>query len=383
MEPKSFAEQFKGAMDNSTGAGSAPQKGQLVAKSVMECLMENTGSAKAANELLVRSILPMAKQIGTTDIAALRLVTLADRVAHQANAECRFLDFMNARNGSVNLTDYQYRIIESAIGTQTTDLINLDSLTLPAVLQSNYTQRYNTATATGNTIRITMMAQNIAGMQGNAGESNLFERQLDDMIIRINRKKNQTLLSNTEVVSEAAGQVPQLGGFITRSTNAPISASNGNFTNALLQQGLDQIAALYGSMEQCALFVTKGQLAVIRDLMINRFPGETSATHLEYMRQLYGEVKADAKGLQTSVIYQPYPGVALPVYYDQDLPSGQAILFKSEFPQLASMKWNGQSGPVMMARPEVSLADVAIVFDLFSLSDPLVNSRVAYTALAS
>ena len=383
MEPKSFVDQFKGALTESAGAGSTPQKGQLVAKPLMELLMENTGSAKGAFELYEKSLLPIMKQINTTDIAALRVVTLSSKVYHQANAETRFLDFMNAKNGTVNLTDYQYRIIESAIGTQTADVFNMDSLTLPAVLQSNYTQRYNTATAVGNVMRLSYMAQNIANMQANAGESDLFARQVDDMIIRINRTKNQKALVNTEVVSEATGQIPQLGGFITRSTNAPIACSGSNFTNALLQQGVDQIAALYGSMEQLVLFVTKGQMAVIRDLMINRFPGETSATHREYMKELYGGTDGVAKGLMTNVVYQPYPGVQIPVYYDQDMPAQTAILFKADFPSLAEMKFNGQAGVHMLARPEVSLADVAILFSLFSLSDPLVNSRVQFTGLAS
>jgi len=384
MEPKSFVEQFKGAMENSSGAGSAPQKGQMVAKSVVECLMENTGNnPAAAMELLEKSLMPVIKQIGTVDIAALRIVTLSDRVAVQKRTETRFKDFLDAKNSSANLKDYQYRIIERNIGTQAADLFNMDSATLPAVLQSNYVQRYNTATAVGNTLKISYMAQNIAGLQGNAGDSSLFEDQVDDMITRILVKENQTLLSNVEVIAETAGQVPQLGGFITRSTANPISAGGGNFTNSLLQQGVDTIGALYNSMTQMALFCTKGQMAVIRDLMINRFPGENSATFRENVRAMYGSVDGVAKGLDTDVCYMPYPGVVVPVYYDYDMPANTAILFKADFPRVARMKFNGANGPHLLARPEATLFDLALIFDLFSLDDPQINSRVVYSSLAS
>lgn len=259
----------------------------------------------------------------------------------------------------------------------------MDAASLPAVLQSSYNQRYNTATAVGNTLKISYMAQNIAGLQGNAGDSSLFEDQVDDMITRILVKENQTLLSNVEVIAETAGQVPQLGGFITRSTSNPISAGGGNFTNALLQQGVDTIGQLYNSMTQMALFCTKGQMSVIRDLMINRFPGENSATFRENVNSMYASVDGVAKGLQTDVCYMPYPGVVVPVYYDYDMPANTAILFKAELPRVARMKFSGSDGPHMLARPEATLFDLALIFDLFSLDDPLVDSRVVYSSLAS
>ena len=379
MEPKSFVDQLKGAM--SPEAGAAPQGQKLAVKSVMELLMDNTGSQAGAMNLMEKALYPKIKSMGTVDIAALRVVSLSDRVAVQRNAETRFLNFLEAKNSSANLTDYQYRIIERNIGTQYAGFFNLDATSLPANVQSSYAQRYNTATAVGDTLKISYQLQNIAGMQGNAG-SDVFEAQVDDEIVRIRKQMNRTLLSNTEVISEAAAQVPQLGGFITRSTVSPISAGSGNFTNALLQQGYDQIAALYG-YEQLALFVTKGQMAVIIDLMINRFPGENSATFAQNMSSTLGGVGADAKGINTNVVYMPYPGVAIPVYYDLDMPANTAVLFKADWPRVARMKFNNAVGPQMLMRPEPTLFDLALIFELFSLDDPQINSRVVYQNLQS
>lgn len=374
MEPKSFVEQFKGALDNSVN-GSAPQPGLMKTKALGELILENTGSVPAANRIMEK-ILPKLKSIGTVDVAALRVVSLADRVAVQRNAETRFLDWLEARGPAKQLTDYQYRIIERFIGTQYSGPFNVDASSLPANVQSSYGQRYNTLTAIGDTLKPSFMAQNITNMQDVAGE-NLFEAQMDDEIVRIRKGMNRMLLSNTEVVSESPASVPQLGGMITRSTNAPIAMGGSNFTNALLQQGVDQIAALYG-YDQLALFVTKGQMAVIRDLMINRFPGENSATHLELMRSLNPNL-----GLPTNVVYMPYPGVVIPVYYDLDMPANTQLLLKADLPRLARMKFDGSNGPLALARPESTLFDLVLVFDLFTLDDPLVSSRVVYQNSAS
>lgn len=383
MEPNSFADQLSGAMNNSTGTGSAPQKGQLVAKSIMELLKENTGGDQGkALQLLEKALYPKLKNIGTTDITNFRVICLSDRVVDQRNDQTYFMDFMNARNGSVDLTDYQYKIVERSIGSQYSAPFNMDAA-LPAAVQSTNKVRFNTATALGDTIMISFMAQNIASMQGNPGGTKLFEDEVDFEITRIRKQMNKMLMSNTEVVSEALGQVPQLGGFFTRSVTAPISAAGGNLTNGLLTSASEQIRALYGNV-QVALFVTAGQLAIIRDLMINRFPGSTSVDHLNYMRQLFGEAGMAAdSALYTQVVYQPYPGKVIPVYYDPDIPANTGIMFRMDLPRIARMKFNGQVGPHLLARPEATLYDRALVFDLFSLDDPKTDSRVLLQNLAS
>ena len=124
-------------------------------------------------------------------------------------------------------------------------------------------------------------------------------------------------------------------------------------------------------------------MAVIRDLMINRFPGENSATFRENVRAMWGSVDGVAKGLDTDVCYMPYPGVVVPVYYDYDMPANTAVLFKADFPRVARMKFNGANGPHLLARPEATLFDLALIFDLYSLDDPQINSRIVYSSLAS
>lgn len=382
----SFTAKFVDGVNKSVDSGAAPVAGELVAKSVYERLSETMGATKAM-QVINNVIAPVAaKSMGTVDIVPLRAVDLPDSIAMQYNEEVRFLDWLKAKPNRP-ITDYQLKIIEERIGTQTSSLINLDSTTLPNNVQANFSQRFNTLTCTGDTIQISFLADNINNLQ-QIGNVSLFENQVAMEAVRIRRKMNQTLLSNTEVVAEAPPIVPQLGGFITRSTNGPIACSNSNLTNALLQQGVDQIATYFGSMGQLALFCNKAQMAVIRDLMINRFPGENSATHVQLMREGLASVGQAARGLMTNVVYQPYPGMFIPVYYDQDMPANTALLFKVDgfgaAPQLATMSFDGQNDGIHIAmRPYAPMFSYALVFQLYSLHDPLVEGRVVYQNVGS
>jgi len=379
MENTSFADKFDAL---SKGANTADQKGEQIAKPLFQKLYEMTGGSMAATQHYIKQLGPQLKAMGSTDIVPLRVVDLPGDIATQYVNETRFHDFLSTKPVRA-ITDYQLKIVEEYIGNQFSSMINLDSTNLPANVQASFAQRFNTATVTGDTIQVSQMAQNINNLQGNF-DINVLENQIAMEYIRIKCQENRTLLSNVEVVSEAAGQVPQLGGFLTRSTYGPISAAGGNFTNALLQQGVDQLRALYGSNVDLALFCTSAQLSIIRDLMINRFPGENSATHVQLMRDQLAAVGQSARGLMTNVVYQPYPGMAIPVYFDKDMPAGTACLFKADQPRLARMAWQGQgAGPFVAARPIASMFDLVLVFDIYSLHDPLVNSRVVYQSLAA
>jgi hypothetical protein len=392
---ETFTQKVKSALDKSAGATSAPQDGEMVAKPLFEVVKDNCGGdPMRAMQVMQSTVIPfVGKSLGTVDIGALRLVSLSDRVVVQRAQETNFLDFLESTATQPAVSDYQYRIIERNILNNYAGLFNMDAVTLPPNQQSGYAQRYNTLTASGDTLKISFLAQNFAQQQG-IGDSNLFEAQVDDEIVRIRKTMNKTLLSNTEVVSESAGQnpgqplmVPQLHGFITASTVAPISCSSGNLTNALIQQGVNAIGALY-DYTQLALFTTSAQLAVIRDLMINRWPGENSATHQATMDMWFGKADATAKGKlpSTEVIYRAYPGAGnpIPVFFSLDMPSNTAILFKAGFPRVCRMKFDGRSqGPFLLARPEATLFDLALAFDLYSLDDPQINSRVQYTNLAA
>lgn len=377
----SFTTQFVKATNSD---GSAAPQGGLVAKSLIQSMAETLGAQKA-QEIIKNVMIPSIKAMGTVDIAPLRAVDLPDSIAMQYNEETRFLDWLKVKP-TRSIVDYQLKILEERIGTQTSSLFNLDSTTLPSNVQANFGQRFNTLTCTGDTVQISFLAQNINNLQ-QIGNVDLFENQVAMEAVRIKRKMNQTLLSNTEIVVEAPPLVPQLGGFITRSVNGPIACGGSNLTNALLQQGIDQIATYFGSMGQLALLCNKAQLAVIRDLMINRFPGENSATHLELMRQTLAGVGQEARGLMTNVVYSPYPGAYLPVYFDQDMPANTALLFKTDggaAPQLAGMSFDGQTfGTHIAMRPYAPMFDLALVFELYSLHDPLVEGRVVFQNVGS
>lgn len=385
MENKSFTDIVQKAYYNKADA---PQDNQeIVAKPVFESILDRVGGDKGAavrlmEKVFMPSLQAQLKDMGSTDIMPLRLVDVPGYVAQQANVQTLWLDWLLTKPVR-EVVDYQLRIIEEYQGTLYTDMINLEATDLPAAIQAAFGQRYNTVGCTGQTVTIGMMTQNINNMQG-IGNVNVFENQVAFAAGRIKNTENKISLSNVEVVSELPGQVPQPGGFLTRSTNAPINAGGSNFTNTILQTAVNQLIASFGVNVPLALFVTSGQLAVIRDLMINRFPGENSATHLELMRNQYNAAGLGAKGLMTNVVYMPYPGVSIPVYWDRDMPANTAVLLKADEPSFARMPWFGQgNGPFVAMRPYAPMYDKALVFDIFSMNDPLLSSRVLIQNLAS
>lgn len=320
-----------------------------------------------------RTLLPLYKSLGTVDIGALRLVSVSDRTPVRRTEDTRTLNIFEMRDAA-SIMDYQYRIKERDILTDLADFFNIDA-SLPQNLQSQYNQRYNTLTAVGNTIKASFMASSIAEQQSDV---NILEEQIDDQINRIRRKMNLALLSNTEVVAESQTQVPQLGGFITRSTVAPINVG-GTMTNAALQAGVNAIGQQLGFDKQLCLIIGPNEIGPIDDLMINRFPGNQAMAHFE-------RTEIAARMIGNAVVwenmYLPRPGRPVPVVLDPQMPSGTAILFVLDLPRLARFKMEGSTGPFVLARPEPTMYELVLVFDLFTLDDPLQLSRQVFTGLS-
>lgn len=379
MFQNSFLERVQKAMAATGSDASVPNENDLVSKPLYQAIFEECKSAQKAAEIIQHALLPQMKSIGTVDIAALRVVSLSERIPVIRNDDTQFLNWLESVGNMPSITDYQYRIMERDSGNRTSVPFNVDAA-LPANVQSTYGQRYNTTTAFGDCIQGSFMMSSIAMQQRDV---DVMQDNIDDELMSIRRGMNAVLLSNTEVVSETTGQVPQLGGFITRSTSNAIAAGGSNLTNTIIQTAVNSIRTSLGTNKhQFLLFCGSGQLAVVRDLMINRFPGETSATWKDSLGQRLGD-QLKNYGLSTQVAYVAYPGGTIPILFEDQLPSGNAILFAAEYPRLAKFRLNGQTGPYIMARPEATLYDKIIVFDMVTLDDPIVKSRVSVTGLAS
>jgi hypothetical protein len=321
----------------------------------------------------------LMKDMGTTEIAPLRLISLTSNIPVVRNSDTRFLNLLESQRRFEVIKDYQFRIRQRDIGTHTSNVFNMDG-DLPAVIQSSYSARTNTNTAVGESKKISMLASAIASQQEGV---NLQNDQLSDAGVRIRKTESAMLLSNVEQVDEAVGLIPQLGGFINRSTLNTVAVVGGNFTEANLQEGVDTIRTNLGSGKQIVLWAPPSQIPVIENIMITRYPGRTftdMAMQQEVMKRMV------AFDVPWSVIYQPRPGNPIPVVYDDQLPAGTAIMFVYEpdmFPLLALFSLMGQAGGIMtLARPNTTLYDFLVVFTLFSLSDPVRVSRIVYTGLS-
>ena len=224
-------------------AGAPAGKGALKSEPLMGTLVKQFGGVAKATEVLKQTILPaFAKSVGTTDIAALRLVSMSDRVAVRRNEETKWLNFLESKDSQPAITDYQYRIKERDIVTDVAPVVNVDGGAFPFI-QSVYNQRYNTLTAVGNYLKVSFMASSIAEQQADV---NVLEEQIDDEIVRIRRTFSTLLMSSTETVSEVSTQTPQMGGFLTRSTMNPLNAGGSNLSNTLLQTAVNTIGTQLG-----------------------------------------------------------------------------------------------------------------------------------------
>ena len=381
MFGQSLESRLANALEKSYGPGSAPEQGELTAVPLVKGLVDACGgNAQAADNIMNGAIMPTLKALGTTNIGSLRLVSVSERIARKFNPDTKFLNWLETKPAA-QIDDFQYRILEQDIGSGTATPVSLERTTVFPEVNSSFEARYNTLTCLGNTVSSSIIAQDIAQRQRGV---NLIERLVDDHLIRIRRTMNSMLLQNVEAVTEGPTNVPQLGGFLTRSTSNAQNAGGSNFTHTLLQAGIDVIENALGEGRELMLWGGSGQLPVVRDLMINRYTGENSAAHRELMDELRREQMAKA-GISTQVVYEGFPGGAIPYVYDRLMPSSTAVLFDASLPRLARFLLEGVGGPYVVAlqEPNSAMYNLVAVFDLFTLDDPLQVSRVKYTNLAS
>jgi hypothetical protein len=115
------------------------------------------------------------------------------------------------------------------------------------------------------------------------------------------------------------------------------------------------------------------QLQVIRDIILSEYSGVTPQSQMEFEDTLKRQL-TDYK-VPVNNVFASNPGSPIPFVLDSAMPSGTTIIFDPTYPRLVKMFLGNVEGPYVIARPTEKLQRLDVVFDLFTLEDPLVASR--------
>ena len=324
-------------------------------------------------EILSKTMGKWKKDLATVDITPLRLVSLVDGIQERINEDTVFLNLLELRGDYVPVDDYQMRIREEDSDDHATEF-NVDAHELPAVKQTQYSARYNTVEAVGDTVMISMMAQQIMNKQDPS--VNLRERQIRNRMNAIRRTMDRLLLLNDEQNNESWFNVPKSGGLINRSILNNFDLGNANFTEADIQDAVNAIRIAFGAGKRLIMMVDATQSSVIEDFMIDRYPGTDPITHMDSQRLL---LNMNNYAVPIDTVYKPRPGLPIPIIVNDQLPPNTAVMFILDLVRLGRFLWDGQVGPYALVRPNATLYELVLIFDLFTLYDPLVISRAIFT----
>jgi hypothetical protein len=332
----------------------------------------NTDSSDAFSTMVVN------KDVTGVDLGPVRIVSLYPYIAQIVNTEAKFLNILK-KKPSFPATDYQIRIPEETIGNDQLSAFNVEG-NLPAVQQSVLSERTNTLMAIGQQINVSFMAEELAAQS--PYRRNELQAQIQKAMIRMERTMNPLLLSALENTDEALPNIPSLGGMVTRSTVGPIAVGGGNLTDALIAQAITQLAAFFGfdALNDVVALTNNTQIPVIRNLMINRYPGNEPLAKMGYDEVLVKRLAG--LGLEPGdiqMIYEDNNGLAIPFIRDMQMPTGTTMFFRASLPQLAKFHMQGKPGSFLVERPVTNLYHLSVLFDLISLCDPLAQSRCLLT----
>lgn len=318
------------------------------------------------------------KLIRTPDLGTLRVASVSDRMAVRRNRQTPFLNYLESQGQPAIVNDYQYLFLEWNIGEQTAPVWNVEN-DLPSEAFSNRPRRSNTLTCVGNKLNISLVAEQMALQQT---QIDVMAREIDLETTRIRRSMNSLLLASVENKSEGQFGLPQLGGFITRSTLYNVNAGGGDLTRSLLQSRVDAIANNadpqgFGYGLPLLAFTNARQLQVLRDIIISEYNGIDPMSRMAYETELKSRLGTFA--VDISMVFESMPGPVIPFVLESMLPTGTTIILDSDQPRLVKMRLNGQAGPWVLTRPTEKLQTLNVMFDLFSLEDPLVDTRAVIT----
>lgn len=362
-------------------ANDSPNKVITLGQALEEAIPDGVKRQKITDHMLEQTI---TKLVRTTDINTLRMASVSDRVAMKRNQSTPFLNLLESFGPPAVVDDFQYQFDEWNIGSDTADLWDSQG-DLPSEAKSNRPRRSNTVTCFGNKLNASLVAMNMAQQQS---QVDIMAREIDLEITRIRRKMNAVLLSNTENKIEDVGQIPQMGGFITRSTSYGVNAGAGDVTRTLLQGRIDAIAndgdpEGLGYNLNLVMFCGKRQLQVVRDIILAEYSGIDPMSRMLFEDDLKRRLNDFRVPVYT--VFESMPGPVLPTILDSQLPSGTAVIFDvGEYsPRLAKLYLGGTPGPYVLTRPTEKLQRLDVMLDFATLEDPIVASRAVISGLAT
>ncbi len=359
------------------GEHNAPEIASLNARKAIESI----GDSRMQQEVYTTVV----KAVESYDLTGVRLDSMYDAMAELANAQTIFRDII-AANGIYQSTDFQIAWRETyANGSAEPEFFNLNN-GLPAEAEMSRAVRRNTMGAYGNQLNIRWITE---ALDEQSPISTQDERatQLRMQLVKMKRFSNQHMLANTEVTSEIIGDIPQWGGFATRSTdNATVLAASSDLTSPLLQALVNQVTNpasvdALGMDIPLVMLVTNAQIAKVRDLMIARFPAENSTTFLDYQARLERMLPGVKLNPDMVMFYRANPGGMVACIYEPQLTAGLGLMFMPTLPKIAKFKLMGTFGSWSVSRPTPELTNLFCTFDFESIVDPLLASRGSYTNL--
>lgn len=324
------------------------------------------------------------KELKSPDLFDVRITSMDPRARVLRNEATVFSNILEL-NPVFRTRDLQIQFRERRIGSDVAQMFNPNDA-LPGEAQSDRALRTNTLGFLGNVLKVRWLAQEL-GEQSEISAEDPRALEVDDELVRIRRTRNSKLLSNTEVTAETAGFVPQPGGFLTRSTLYNVAAA-GDLTNALIQGRVNAIAnrtspEAYGDVPLIALSGSASQLGVVEDLMVARYPGESSVDWGQTTAALRRRVASVNVPEEMTAVYRPRPGMPVLFVHEPQLASDTVLFFDPAQPQLARFQMMGQFGPWVVERPTENILYMLLAFDAFSLLDHIIESRAVITGLNS
>jgi hypothetical protein len=365
------------AVENLKGSG----VGRTASRKSINVLEFIKGVSEFDRDMAETMELEFRNAIGSMDVLQHRLVSLAPGQALLRNEETAFSNIIK-RNGIVQATDLTLRIRERRVGAGDAEFFSMTSL--PGGRNSSRPFRTAQLGFCGNMIDVGYLPQELASQSPVEGVD-VVQEEIADEIVVLDRFINKKALSNTEVTAEMAPTGTQPGGFINRSILYN-TTTTGDLTGPLIQGKIDQLAN-NGSNEglgygrPIVALCREGQIGKVRDLMIARFPGETSTSYAQSMQGYMAQLEAAGVPRDAMAIYKPDPGRPVVFILESQLPSGHCLFFDPKNVRFAKMKMFGQYGYWVLQRPTSALTDLMLVFDCFGVSDPLVESRAVIKGL--
>jgi hypothetical protein len=312
--------------------------------------------------------------IGSTDINSLIPADISGAMAVLRNPDTKVLNVLEGSPNRDVTNSWQYIWDEERVPTTRAPVFNPDG-SLPAENQPSWSVGSNTLMFVGRQVKGSLVGGQMANAQRNV---DVMQRALMSATTEIRQAMNFYAIQGAEQTSYAPASFPQASGVFERTDLNPVNAAGGLIASGgFVESAVYDIGAYIGFDFQVVGFTSNFQLGDVRTKEINRYPGSTPLTNLQYMEMLQAQIRTRLVGYnlgQSTVrIFEPTNGPIVPFFYEKDLPSATSLLMVVDGPAdpaLVDFVLGGQSY-IVLARPNVNLYDLVVAAKGFTFKWPL------------